>query len=317
MRRYIRDIGDDKELKSTREEMMAGYRLSRHSIDIIFKREAMRIVAALPYHLGIDLPPVVAQLPTEIPQVDVHMEEMDVVFQLADDSILHLEFQTTSRNGDLIRFLLYDAQLYARYKQRISTVIIYGAGINAATTEIQAGALTYQVRAIFLGQQNGEERLIALREQLARNGSLPAEAQVDLIFVPLMRHARPTVEIMHDAVDVARGLPAHEQQSILAALLGLGARFLEQSDFERLVEDLMSTITGQQLLEQSFEEGREEGRVGAMREDALDVLSARFGGVPDDVRQRIGHLEKYQDLKRAVVIIATAATLDDVRAQLP
>ena len=95
---------------------MAQYRLSRQSIDIIFKREAIRLVAALPRHLGMDLPPIVAQLPTESPQVDIRLEEMDAVFQLLDGSVLHLEFQTTQRRSDVLRFFLYDARLYAQYR---------------------------------------------------------------------------------------------------------------------------------------------------------------------------------------------------------
>lgn len=295
---------------------MAEYRLSRQSIDIIFKREATRLVAALPRHLGIDLPPIVAPLPTESPQVDIHLEEMDAVFQLADESILHLEFQTTQRRGDLLRFFLYDAQLYARYRSRIHTVIIYGAGIDTAPTELDGGAFAYRTHAVFLGQQDGDARLAAIRQQIAAEGILSTEAQVDLIFLPLMRQTRPMEAVLRDAIDLARALPNEEQRGTLAALLGLGARFLEQRDLERLVEGLMSTVTGQQLLEQSFEEGREEGRLSASRAHIQAILEARFGVVPEKLRQQIGRLREQDVLDQAVVIAATAPTIDAVRTQL-
>ena len=41
-----------RQIKGEGGEAVAGYRLSRQSIDIIFKREALRLVAALPAHLG-------------------------------------------------------------------------------------------------------------------------------------------------------------------------------------------------------------------------------------------------------------------------
>jgi hypothetical protein len=289
------------------------YRLSRQSIDIIFKREAARLVAALPYHLGMDLPPIVAQLPTESPQVDIHLEEMDAVFQLADGSILHLEFQTTQRRADVLRFFLYDARLYAQYRSSIHTVVIYGAGIDDAGTQIDGGVFTYRVRAVFLGRQDGETRLAALREQITAQGTLSTEAQVDLIFLPLMRQTRPMAEVVRDAIDLARVLPIEEQRGTLAALLGLGARFLEQRDLEQLVEGLMSTVTGQQLLEQSFE----EGRLSRAREDILTILSARFGTPPEDLRRYIQRLTEPQVLHQMLVVAATASSIDAVRAQLP
>jgi hypothetical protein len=126
---------------------LAHYRLSRNSIDIIFKREAARLVAALPKYLDVQLAPIVAQLPTDSPQVDIHMEEMDAIFELADGSLLHLEFQTTWRRRDLVRFLLYDVHLYERYKKRIHTVVIYGADIEQAETTLDVGAFQYSVSA--------------------------------------------------------------------------------------------------------------------------------------------------------------------------
>jgi hypothetical protein len=104
-----------------------------------------------------------------------------------------------------------------------------------------------------------------------------------------------------------------EQRGTLAALLGLGARFLEQRDLEQLVEGLMSTVTGQQLLEQSFE----EGRLSRAREDILMILNARFGTPPEDVRRRIERLTEPPILNQMLVVAATAASIDAVRAQLP
>src|SRR5205085_9393528 len=127
---------------------------------------------------------------------------------------------------------LYDARLYAQYSARIHTVVIYGAGIDDAVTEIDGGVFTYRTAAVFLGRQDGEARLAALRQEVGAEGMLSTEAQVDLIFLPLMRQARPMADVVRDAIDLARVLPIEEQRGTLAALLGLGARFLEQRDLE-------------------------------------------------------------------------------------
>jgi hypothetical protein len=38
----------------------------------------------------------VRHFPTELPVVDVHLEQLDTVFELADGSLLHLAFQTVA-----------------------------------------------------------------------------------------------------------------------------------------------------------------------------------------------------------------------------
>jgi hypothetical protein len=159
----------------------------------------------------------------------------------------------------------------------------------------------------------GSVSFAALSSEGRAQGTLSTEAQVDLIFLPLMRQTRPMAEVVRDAIDLARVLPIEEQRGTLAALLGLGARFLEQRDLEQLVEGLMSTVTGQQLLEQSFE----EGRLSRAHEDILTILTARLGTPLEDLRRHIERLTEPQILNQMLVVAATAASIDAVRAQLP
>src|SRR5438128_6312182 len=114
---------------------MPKYRLSQHSMDVIFKLEARQLGAALARRFGIDLPRVVRYFPTDLPVADVHFEQLDCVFELADGSLLHLEFQTEHRRETIARFLVYDAQLYERYGRPIHTVVIYGANVAVAASE--------------------------------------------------------------------------------------------------------------------------------------------------------------------------------------
>ena len=41
-------------------------------------------------------------IPTDLPVLEVSEETMDFVFLLEDNSFLHLEFQTTTKNENLI-----------------------------------------------------------------------------------------------------------------------------------------------------------------------------------------------------------------------
>src|SRR2546421_6097643 len=83
---------------------MSQPRVVRQSTVIVLKLIAAALGGDLFARVGVPLPPIVDALPTELPQLDVRTQHTDQLFRLADDSILHLEFQTTHRPGELIRF---------------------------------------------------------------------------------------------------------------------------------------------------------------------------------------------------------------------
>src|SRR5437588_6807933 len=200
---------------------MPSYRLSQHAMDVIFKLEAQQLGSALARRFGLDLPPVVRYLPTDLPVADVHLEQLDAVFELDDGSLLHLEFQTEHRRETLKRFLLYDAYLYDRFERPIHTLVIYGADVAAAASELAGGVIRYSVVSVLLGQQDGEAAYQHLRGRVGSGGGLTPEERLDLIFLPLMKHQRVRQGVIAGALDLARQLPEQQQQEAVAALIGL------------------------------------------------------------------------------------------------
>ncbi|MHB1630590.1 MAG: hypothetical protein ACYCVB_19830 [Bacilli bacterium] len=59
---------------------------------------------------------VVRALPAEIDTVDIRPGLLDIVLELKDAQLLHMEFQS-SKEPSLDRFLVYDAHLYAQFHQ--------------------------------------------------------------------------------------------------------------------------------------------------------------------------------------------------------
>ena len=76
---------------------MSQPRVARQSTDIVLKLIAAALGGDLFARFGVPLPPIVEALPTELPQLEVRTQHTDQLFRLADDSIVHLEFQTTQR----------------------------------------------------------------------------------------------------------------------------------------------------------------------------------------------------------------------------
>jgi hypothetical protein len=289
---------------------MPKYRLSQHSMDVVFKLEAQQLGSALARRFDIDLPPVVRYFPTDLPVADVHLEQLDSVFELEDGRLLHLEFQTIHRKETLPRFLVYDAYLYERYRRPIATIVIYGAGVAAASGEIAGGAIHYNVSNILLGQQDGEMTLRRLSTLVEKGAGLKSEDRLDIVFLPLMQHQRPRREVVAETIALARRLPERQQRQAVASLIGLGHRFLAQTELDTLLEGLMSTNLGQRLIERGIEQGREEG-VALARETVLQVLALRFGSLPPSIATRLAAVNDVQELKHLRDAAFSGASLDE------
>jgi len=293
-------------------------RLTQHGMDVVFKLEAQQLGSALARRFGIDLPPVVRYFPTDLPVADVHLEQLDSVFELADERLFHLEFQTEHRRVTLPRFLVYDAYLIERYGRPIVTVVFYGAGVTVAASEIKGGSIQYNVINVLLGEQDGEETYRRLRDLVAREGGLRPEDRLDLIFLPLMRHTRPRREVVIEAVALARQLPERQQRQTVASLIGLGSHFLAETELETLLEGLMSTNLGQRLIERGIERGIEQGRQEGIeqglrmgRQAVLRVLSSRFSPVPPQIEGRLARVDDLQRLDALVVVALSVQNVED------
>jgi hypothetical protein len=292
---------------------MPRHRLSQHAMDAIFKLEAQQLGSALARRFGIALPPIVRHFPTELPVVDVHLEQLDSVFVLANEDLLHLEFQTAHRRETLPRFLLYDAYLVDAFRRRIHTVVFYGVQVSAAPTVFDGGAVQYMVYNVLLGEEDGEAIAQHLRRQLGRGSGLSPEDRLDLIFLPLMRHIRDRREVLIETVALAQQLPERQQRQAVAALIGLGHQYLDEAELDIMVEGLMGTTLGQRLLERGREEGQREG----LEQAILRVLTTQVGPVPSAVCDQIARVEDLQRLEALLDRAMAAQSLEEFTQALP
>ena len=200
---------------------MVQTRVSRKSADIVLKYTAEALAGALFARFGLSLPPIVAGLPSELPQLRISSQQTDLLFRLADGSILHLEFQTTRRAGDLLRFAAYNLAVSQHYGQPVWTVVLYGAGIRSARDTLQAGSLTFHVHNILVGKEDGDAVLRRLREKAARDEPFTSTDRIDLILAPLMRQKRVAEEVAREAAHLTIHLPYEQREMTVGALIGL------------------------------------------------------------------------------------------------
>jgi hypothetical protein len=277
--------------------------VARQSADIVLKLIAAALGGDLFARFGVPLPPIVDALPTELPQLEVRTQHTDQLFRLADDSILHLEFQTTQRPGDLMRFATYSLDVCQRYGQPVWTVVLYGAGIRSAPDTWQSGSHTFRVQNILVGQEDGDAVLQRLHEKATRGEPFTATDRVDLILSPLMRQSRPVQDVLREAAPLTQRLPEAQQESTVGALLGLAYHYVEEDVVRAILEELSMANPLQELIDERVARGEIEGQRKMLR----IFLLSRFGALPETIEQRIAAAgaDQLDVLTRRAAIVAS------------
>jgi hypothetical protein len=288
------------------------YQVTAHVLDTLLKHEAAYLADALSEHFGLRLAPIVEPFPTELPQLDLHLERLDSVFLLADGKLLHLEYQSTFDHDTLPRFLQYDAVLHHATDRTIRTVVIYGPGVLSAPSALHFSVPPYRVRNIFLGRRDGERVYRQVQRTLDQGGALSAGERIDLLFQPLMRQKRRSQpQVFRDALAQAERLPEVDQDRAIASLLALAYHVLGEPALNSLVEELMSSNLLVKVLSDERQKGVEQGIEQGVRQAILHTLRRRFADVPDPVIAQVAVISDQDRLAALLDAAIDASTLDE------
>ncbi len=299
-------------------------RVSAHALDIVLKLEAEGLAAALPAYLNLPLAPIVRALPTELPQLSLHTERLDSLFELADGMLLHLEYQSEHRPDTLTRFLHYDIAVTDVYRRPIRTIVFYGPNVTTSDEHLDYESIKYYVTAVYMGGRDGEELLRALQEKAARGDSWNEHDRLDLAFLPLMRQQRPLEEVVRATLRLVPALPPEARTKTTGLLMGLAYHYLGEGIFDGLMEELKQMSTWVEMLDRSLEEGLEKGREQgraqghgeARREDIVKVLDMRFGALSPALAARLNKAAPSQ-LDALFDAALTVPDLEALEALLP
>ena len=190
--------------------------VAREAKDIVLKWLGAHLRGGFLAGLGLDLPDVVAVLPAELAMLEVRTEHPDLLLLMADDAILHPEFQTTLDPKGLRRFARYNVAACEEYDRDVYTVVFYGPGIEDTPDTLRRGSHTFVVRNVFIGRLDGEAVVARLRERIAA-GESPSEGErTRLKLLPLMGQRRPLPEVLAEVAVLVRTLPRRSGRRLSA-----------------------------------------------------------------------------------------------------
>ncbi|WP_153005149.1 transposase [Ferroacidibacillus organovorans] len=212
--------------------------MPRNGSDILLKYLVGAFRDAALDWMGIHDETIVRAYPTELANVEIRQNFLDLAFETDRGELLHFEFQTT-KETNLYRFLLYDAHLSAQYRKRVRTVVFYVKDVIAAQDSMDAGGIQYKVENVYLKSRDAIRVLERVERQL-QNDDWQPESRFDLAFAPHMSHpGYSDHQIVQRTVELAMSIPDQDEQNFMAAiLLELSGKMMGESDVKLLKEVL-------------------------------------------------------------------------------
>ena len=239
----------------------------------LFKDEALEFY-------GLKIPKIKESLNIELYDISVAEKRPDLVFLLEDDSLLHIEFQTTYRYDDLLRFWLYDLLLHKQHRRKITAIIIYSADVKRAKTTLNLGSLIYSPHLIMLHNYCGEKMFQELEKKLLNYEKLNSQDILNLLFLPLMQHDIIKEELAIKSMELAQIIEDPIKRELcITSIYAFASKHLDEKQLKRLSEVFKMTDNLVKFLEEALEEKLEEALEEKLEEALEEKLEEEKVGV--------------------------------------
>jgi len=226
---------------------------------------------------GFKVPKMVEALNVELQDAKFEERRSDLVYLLEDDSLLHIEFQSTYKKSDLVRFILYDVLLHKQHKKRkVVTVIIYLAGVKRRKVILDFTTLLYKPYTIFLEEHDATEVLDRLEEKILNSKTLIDEDILNLLFTNYMKNDTISVEKKVECqIRLASHIQDDEAREVALATFVCGASKALNINDKRKLKEMVSMFfphekdAWQEFLQEMAEDTAREMAVEMARELAV------------------------------------------------
>ncbi|MBP8819015.1 MAG: hypothetical protein KBG91_01100 [Syntrophomonadaceae bacterium] len=247
--------------------------------------------------LGLKTARIVDIMPTVLPVVEAREKRLDFVFLLEDETLLHLEFQTTVPEDLLRRIAFYGARIVERHNREVNTAIIYSGRIQNAPDLLTKGSLTYKVANVYLKDMDGDAEYNRLKAKIDQEEPLNEADLQKLVFLPLMKSKQPENDMVIQAAELAKVSKNEYTNFAIGALIAITDKFLPEEYKRKLLEVLRMTQIEQWLREEGLKEGLKEGKLETARKALLKGVDVEF------IAEITGlSLETIQKLKNEIVV---------------
>jgi hypothetical protein len=221
--------------------------------------------------LGLDLPKIKKVLPTNLPRISATELRADGLFILEGDIILVLEYESTVKRDDFVKYLEYMLAVLKNYfeDEKITDIIvavIYTGDIISAPSELKFKSLSLNIEQVFLSKLDTNAIYSDLKAKVESGTALSDEDVVKFIVMPLTEPVKnKKQEIIEKSINLAIDLRDEDQRDfIILGILVATNKFIDEEYAKKIKELIYMTKVA--LV---YEKEKNEAVKEAVREAAL------------------------------------------------
>lgn len=236
--------------------------------DILFKilSEAYKEKSFKAY--GIDLPPIKEVLPTNLPRISADEKSMDNLFLLEDNTYVIVDYESTYKRKNKIKYLNYIARVMEKYfsddnrEIQMRLIIIYTGDVERADPILETGCITLRTEQAFLSKIPGDAEYSRIRDKIEAQEPLSDEDSMKLIILPLtQKGANEKQDMIEKVIGLAEQISDINQKIfILSGVIVASDKFIDRDYLEMMRRRINMTRLGQLYEKEKIEYGNERAR---------------------------------------------------------
>lgn len=213
---------------------------------------------------GLDVPRIKQILPTNLPAIQVNELRLDNLFLLEDDSIAIIDYESSVKRENYLKYLNYVVRVLERYKKdkipkKLRMIVIYTADVEYTEDTFSAGCLTLKLEQAYLSKIDSKRIHDNIQTKLQAGISLTDEELMELIVLPLTYKGDEKKKLAAlNAVNLAKQIPNKDTQTfVLSGILTFADKIIDSGTAKHIMEVLRMN----QVAKLFIEEGRKEGEI--------------------------------------------------------
>jgi len=230
----------------------------------------------------------------------------DVLYKITEDNyeyIMLVEFQTRPDRNMAHRLLEYTAMHHRRYNKPVYPVVINLTGRGLPYSQ-------YIFECVDLTVVNFNYRQINLQEMAGRDFLYRGPVGL-LPLTPLMKLDDQLEKVLQKCADrLENEVPEENDRATLYLALGVMAALKHPRELiTKMLE--VSKMQNSPLFDGIREEWEAKGKAEGRMDTLIDMLEAKFGSVPDDLRSRLMELKDPANIKETIRKAVNAETISE------
>ena len=213
---------------------------------------------------GLDLPRVRRVLPTNLPVILANELRLDNLFELEDDSIALIDYESAYNDADKITYGQYMMRVAERFRRdglpvpTIRLIIIYTADVERRQVQsiMDRDGFVIRVTPAFLSELDSEEIRARLTAKVEQRVPLDEEEAMQFIILPLSyRDKGKKLEVLQESVSLAERIDdAATSRFILSGLVVFADKIIDSQTRERAWRAIKMTQIGKMFLDEMEEQ---------------------------------------------------------------